>query len=97
MFVPGGAGEWDTGSSTFGVVRGRGAISELVKGKLPPPPAVETGMRHSFVDPANGLDVVMPNGDVCTFSVELDDQSGLIRRLVRIPAVSGGGHEATHA
>jgi hypothetical protein len=43
-FVPGNAGEWDTGTTAFGVVKGRGAIADLVKNKLPPPPSSAKGL-----------------------------------------------------
>lgn len=80
--------EWDTATETYGVVRGRPAIEALVNERLPPPPAPNSGLRHRLADPATGMAVKMPNGELCEFNVELDPGTGLVQRLTRIPEVS---------
>jgi hypothetical protein len=51
-------------------------------------------VRHRFADTTDGLEVVMPNGEKCTFAVELDEETQLIRRLVRRPSPSSAGSDA---
>jgi len=81
-------GVWETNTATkSGILKGREAISEFVKSKLPALEIVARGElhpRHKMLDHAEGTDVLSPiKGVKFHFDVEQDEKSGLIKTLKR--------------
>jgi len=73
-------GVWETNTATFGTLEGRQDIVSVITGKLPP--IGKESPRHCLSD---GTTVIMPNGQQVHFHVELDDSTGRIKALSRIP------------
>lgn len=82
-------GEWHTNTEIFGDIRGKEAIHEFIKSRLPTVPALmPPGIdrpRHKMLDHAEGTDVITPMGETVHFDVQLDPSTGLIQSLTRVP------------
>jgi NADP-reducing hydrogenase subunit HndD len=83
-------GSWST-ASPFGEIHGTAAIEALVSERLPPRRQGPAFVRHRMVSAFDdrNFEVVTPDGEHCTFSVELlpacegDPRASLISRLAR--------------
>jgi len=81
-------GVWHTGVEAFGDLKGRDAISSHIKTMLPSLSKLKPGMdrpRHKMVDHAEGTDVRTPSGERVHYDVDLDESTGLIKSLTRMP------------
>jgi len=78
---------WNTNTPMFGHVEGRENITSLIASELPPLPSIpgEFPPKHRLASPIEGTDVIMPDGQQVHFNVDVDENSGLIKSLSRIP------------
>ena len=78
---------WNTHTPMFGSVEGHEGIKSLINSKLPPveQQAGAELPRHRLVSTIDGTDVVTPDGQQVHFNVELDDTTGRIKALSRVP------------
>jgi NADH-quinone oxidoreductase subunit G len=79
--------EWNTNTNRLGCIKGRDRIASVIDSKLPAitSPAGVRPPRHRLASPIEGTDVIMPTGQKVHFNVSLDENSGLITSLSRIP------------
>jgi hypothetical protein len=78
---------WNTNTPMFGIVEGLDDIISLITSKLPPV-EIRVGIeptKHCLASAIEGTDVIMPNGEKVHFNVVLDETTGLIKTLSRIP------------
>ena len=78
---------WNTNTPMFGVVEGRDHIISFITSKLPPV-EMRAGIEqatHHLASAIEGTDVIMPNGKQVHFNVVLDEATGCIKTLSRIP------------
>ena len=78
---------WKTDTPMFGQVEGREHVVSLINTKLPavPPNPGVSPPKHRLASPVEGTDVIMPDGQQVHFNVDLDENTGLIKSLSRIP------------
>jgi len=86
-------GMWNTNTPSFGQVEGSVEIVSTITGKLPPIEKVAGTQppRHRLASTVEGTDVFMPDGEKVHFQVELDDSTGRIKALSRIPVCEDMG------
>ena len=80
-------GIWNTNTPELGHVEGRDDIVAAVASKLPQieKEAGTRKPRHRLANSSDGMDVIMPDGQKAHFTVELDDATGRIKAVSRIP------------
>lgn len=67
---------WETHSKDLGTVKGRTAIETAVNSILPPKLLGPGLQRHRLKDPAEGFEVIMPDGAECRFELAIEPVPG---------------------
>jgi len=84
-------GVWNTNTPLYGEIYGKENIKSLIESKLPALPPYSAGharLKHRFVSNVEGTNIVAPDGQNIHFDVALDDATGRIKSLKRIPGES---------